>query len=41
MKRPNGEPGHSEKRGFNLKSTLDLPKGIYEDVLVSPYCIFF
>jgi hypothetical protein len=41
MKRPNGEPGRSEKRGFNLKSTLDLPKGIYEDVLVSPYCIFF
>ncbi|KIM80260.1 hypothetical protein PILCRDRAFT_9794 [Piloderma croceum F 1598] len=33
MKRPNGEPGRSGERGFNLKSTLNLPKGIYEDML--------
>jgi hypothetical protein len=40
MKKPNGEPGRSRVRGFNLKSTLDLPEGIYENVVVSPCCIF-
>ena len=40
MKRPNGEPGRSGDRGFNLKSTLDLPGGMYEEVLVSSHRIF-
>jgi hypothetical protein len=40
MKRPNGEPGRSGERGFNLKSALMLPEELYEEVLVSFYYIF-
>jgi hypothetical protein len=35
MKRPAGEPGRKGERGFNLKATLDLPEGIYDELLVS------
>ena len=35
LKRPPGEPGRKGERGFNLKSTLQLPEGIYDDLLVS------
>jgi hypothetical protein len=35
MKRPSGEPGRNGSRGFNLRSALDLPGGMYEEVLVS------
>jgi hypothetical protein len=35
MKKPNGEPGRSGDRGFNLKSALNLPGGVYEELLVS------
>ena len=35
LKRPSGEPGQKGERGFNLKSTLQLPEGIYDDLLVS------
>jgi hypothetical protein len=41
MKKPNGEPGRSGERGFNLKSTLNLPGDMYEEVIVSLYYIFF
>jgi hypothetical protein len=39
MKRPNGEPGRSGDRGFNLRSTLDLPGRMYEEMLVGLCCI--
>jgi hypothetical protein len=41
MKRPAGEPGRKGERGFNLKSTLDLPEGMHEELLVSLHQISF
>jgi hypothetical protein len=41
MKRPSGEPGRKGDRGFNLRSTLQLPEGTYEDLLVSLYYTSF
>jgi hypothetical protein len=35
MKRPPGEPGRKGERGFVVKSVLDLPEGVYEELLVS------
>jgi hypothetical protein len=35
MKKPNGEPGRSGDGGFNLKSALNLPGRVYEELLVS------
>jgi hypothetical protein len=40
MKRPAGEPGRKGERGFVVKSTLDLPEGMYEELLVSFRYIF-
>lgn len=34
MKRPLGEPGRKGERGFVVKSSLDLPEGMYEELLV-------
>jgi hypothetical protein len=34
MKRPNGEPGRTGDCGFNLKSALNLPSGMYEEMIV-------
>jgi hypothetical protein len=35
MKRPLGEPGRKGECGFVVKSSLDLPEGMYEELLVS------
>jgi len=40
IKRPQGEPGQKGCRGFVTKDVLDLPEGMYEDLLVSFYYIF-
>jgi hypothetical protein len=34
IKRPPGEPGRKGERGFSTKDVLDLPEGVYEDLLV-------
>lgn len=33
IKRPPGEPGRKGERGFSTKDVLDLPEGMYEDLL--------
>lgn len=40
MKRPLGEPGRKGERGFVVKSSLDLPEGMYEELLVSVLLCF-
>lgn len=41
IKRPAGEPGRKGERGYNVKLTLDLPEGVYEDLLVRYNAFFF
>ena len=35
IRRPPGEPGRKGERGFSTKDILNLPDGMYEDLLVS------
>ena len=44
IRKPEGESGRSEPRGYNLKTTLNWEEGLYEKVLVRTvvsYCIAY